>query len=345
MLDISIAISALSTNKVRGHQNPSNYTSQSSGTRRLSGGSNTVLNVGMNKEVCAIMKKMTMRPLFVLDTYRRFVEDYGEHVLGIPHSRYASVMEDFVLKYKVDTQQGHFLPHINQFSLSQMQALVDCYISFTPIPQDPSLQLLRAVEAVLGRFESVSARMEREHHGIPDLGTAVIVQSMVYGNLTALGSGSGTVCSRSPVTGEDSLYGHFMSKAEGEDTLLQGLREIDVHKELQRLQPAAYAALKTSVKTLEADMKDLALIDFTVENGELFLLRCDAADRTAAAAVKIAVDMATPASLSMSDDVEATAANRGTIGGVNIRRGGCLKALITRSEALVRAPGTSKSNI
>ncbi len=235
----------------------------------------TSLNIGFNKAAIDEAIRLTRRPLFVLDSVRRWYQDYGTHVLGIDVSRYVNLAEEFIKK--------HHVRNVIQLSQSEMQKLVDQYREITPTPEDARRQLYQCVEAILRKHESLGAAAYRSSRGVEDKGVAIVVESMVYGNLTSLSSGVGSVHSRDLTSGERVLSGTYHSRTSGPDVYSQsdedhpphavfGGTEISVFKELRKLQPAVFEELSHHVEVIERSFKAIVRVDFVVENGELYLM-------------------------------------------------------------------------
>lgn len=227
----------------------------------------TILNLGINADTAAALAAETGDPAFAADTQRRFLELYARIVLR------ATVPE---LGAEVTAE-------------AWQQAIVEA--SGSRVPDDPTAQLHHAVLAVFESWNARRARRYREAHGIPhDLGTAVTVQAMVFGNLDAR-SGTGVLFSRNPLTGEPTPYGEYLARAQGED-VVSGRHTPQPLDTLAAAQPAVHAKLLEAARTLEAAGGDVQDIEFTIQQGRLYLLQTRTAKRAPAAAVRFAVDMA-----------------------------------------------------
>jgi pyruvate,orthophosphate dikinase len=227
----------------------------------------TILNVGLNDESVKGLAHSTGNDEFARDCYRRLIQMFGETVDGIPHERFS--VEDAVEQareiYERETGSG--------------------------FPQDAREQLQRAITAVFDSWNSARAQVYRHTYGIPDdLGTAVNVVQMVFGN-KGEDSATGVCFTRDPSTGEQGVYGEYLLNAQGED-VVAGIRTPQPLAELREHLPEAYDELLETMGSLERHYRDMQDIEFTVEEGRLYLLQTRTAKRTAAAAIKCAVDMA-----------------------------------------------------
>jgi pyruvate, orthophosphate dikinase len=227
----------------------------------------TILNVGLNDE--AIQGDQH----FLLDSYRRLIQMYGEIVDGIDAHRFEDALDTSDLKKTIDAFKAIYQDETGR-----------------PFPQDAKEQLGRAVRAVFESWNTPRAKAYRRHNHIPDdLGTAVNVVQMVFGNKGEQ-SGTGVAFTRDPSTGESGLYGEFLADAQGED-VVAGIRTPEPVEAMKERLPAAFDELVETMRRLEEHYKDMQDIEFTVEDGKLYLLQTRSAKRTAAAALKAAVNM------------------------------------------------------
>jgi pyruvate, orthophosphate dikinase len=248
----------------------------------------TILNLGLNDDAVAGLARATGNERFANDSYRRLIQMYGEVVDEIDGHRFEQALTD--LKKARRASQDVDL------SGEDLATLIDTYKGIysdetgRDFPQDAREQLIRAVRAVFDSWESPRARVYRRTYDIPDeLGTAVNVVQMVFGN-KGEESGTGVAFTRDPSTGEQGLYGEFLANAQGED-VVAGIRTPQPLAAMEQQLPQAFAQLLETMRRLEGHYRDVQDIEFTVEDNELYLLQTRSAKRTAAAAVKIAVDM------------------------------------------------------
>jgi pyruvate, orthophosphate dikinase len=235
----------------------------------------TILNVGLNGEATEGLARRTGNERFARDSYRRLIQMYGEIVDDIDAHRF----EDALAKQKAD-----------------LPALIETYKGIyqeeagRPFPQDAREQLGRAVRAVFESWNTPRAQAYRRYNKIPDdLGTAVNVVQMVFGN-KGEESGTGVAFTRNPSTGKAGLYGEFLADAQGED-VVAGIRTPEHVEAMRERLPDAFDELVETIRRLEEHYKEMQDIEFTVEDGKLFLLQTRSAKRTAAAALRAAVDM------------------------------------------------------
>jgi len=243
----------------------------------------TILNLGLNDDsVNGLIEKTDER--FAYDSYRRFVNMFGEVVRGIDHSDFEEKMDEVKKKRNADKDVDLDAEGMKEVTEKYKELVGD-------IPDDPWEQLYEATKAVFGSWDNQRAINYRELEGLPhDMGTAVNVQTMVYGN-TGENSGSGVAFTRDPSTGENKIYGEFLQNAQGED-VVAGIRTPLHISDLKDLWPDIYKELKGVCDTLEEKYKDMQDLEFTVEDGELFILQTRTGKRTPNSAVKIAHDMA-----------------------------------------------------
>jgi pyruvate,orthophosphate dikinase len=227
----------------------------------------TILNVGLNDEAAAGGER------FVLDSYRRLIQMYGETVEGIDARRFEEALDEDELPATIKAFKAIYEDETGR-----------------PFPQDAREQLGRAVRAVFESWNTPRAQAYRRYNKVPDdLGTAVNVVQMVFGN-KGEASGTGVAFTRDPSTGEAGLYGEFLADAQGED-VVAGIRTPEPVGAMRERLPEAFDELVDTIRRLEEHYKEMQDIEFTVEDGKLFLLQTRSAKRTAAAALKAAVDM------------------------------------------------------
>ena len=249
----------------------------------------TVLNVGLNDESVRGLAQASGSRTFALDSYRRLLQMFGSVVLGVPKHAFEEAAAEVIAGLP---DGGPIQPSETGLSLT-IEAFKEVILKHTgsPFPQDPSVQLFMAVEAVFRSWRSDRAVFYRKLNSISDsMGTAVTVQAMVFGN-RGMDSGTGVGFTRNPSTGDPTIFGEYLPNAQGED-IVAGIRTPLSISELADTMPSVYFELLELTDQLERHYKDAQDFEFTVESGKLFLLQTRAAKRSGLAAVKIAVDMA-----------------------------------------------------
>ena len=271
----------------------------------------TVLNLGLNDVTVAALAAKTGDPRFAWDSYRRFQQMYGDVVMGISHDFFEDIIDDY--KFENALSLDADLEADDWQEISKKFAEMIEREAGKPFPQDPQEQLWGAIGAVCNSWNNQRATTYRRLHDIPDeWGTAVTIQSMVFGNLGDK-SATGVAFTRNPSTGEDALYGEYLMNAQGED-VVAGIRtplyltkaareaaqmdDLSLEEEL----PDVHGELVEIFKRLESHFKDMQDVEFTVQNGRVFILQARAGKRTVEAAIKIAVDMVAEG---MIDETEA----------------------------------------
>ncbi len=253
----------------------------------------TVLNLGLNDEIAEGLIALTGDERFTYDVYRRFVQMYGDVVMGLrPEGREIDPFEQLIDSKK----KARGVELDSDLSGDDLKELVGEFKAVIkrrlrqPFPEDPEEQLWGAIGAVFGSWQGQRAIRYRELEGIPhDWGTAVNIQSMVYGNMGD-DCATGVAFTRDPATGERKLYGEFLINAQGED-VVAGIRTPRPVIELKGIMPAAFRQFEKVCHKLERHYKDMQDLEFTIQKGELWMLQTRGGKRTAAAAIKIAVDM------------------------------------------------------
>jgi len=257
----------------------------------------TILNLGLNEAAVEALAEATQNPRFAWDCYRRFIQMYGDVVLGVQkrpeedHEPFEAVIEH----YKDEAYGNHDFPD-SQLTAEDLHELIFRFKALVKertghdFPEDPWDQLHGAVGAVFGSWMNDRAIVYRRKYGIPsEWGTAVNVQAMVFGN-TGDNSGSGVAFTRDPATGEKVFYGEFLINAQGED-VVAGVRTPEPVKDLKKHLPKAYAELDRIRKVLEGHFKDVQDFEFTIQEGKVFMLQTRNGKRTGVAAVRFAVEM------------------------------------------------------
>src|SRR5688500_16431316 len=260
----------------------------------------TILNLGLNDEAVRGQAKTTGNPRFAHDSYRRLIQMYGEVVDGVEGHRFEQALSD--LKTRRGAKQDVELSADDLAELIESYKRIYAEETGAGFPQDARDQLERAVRAVFDSWNSPRAQVYRRTYEIPDdIGTAVNVVQMVFGNKGET-SGTGVCFTRDPSTGESGLYGEFLQNAQGED-VVAGIRTPEPIERMGELLPESYAELRETIARLEEHYRDMQDIEFTVEDGKLFLLQTRTAKRTAAAALKAAVNMVDESLISKEEAV------------------------------------------
>ncbi|HHY39858.1 MAG TPA: pyruvate, phosphate dikinase [Syntrophaceticus sp.] len=248
----------------------------------------TVLNLGLNDETVKALAAATGNERFALDCYRRFIQMYSDIVLHVEFYRFENVLEKYKKKYRVQYDHELKPEHLKEI-IREYKDIVKEQTK-QDFPQDPNEQLRRAVIAVFESWNNPRAKVYRKVNKIPDdLGTAVNVQAMVFGNM-GNNCGTGVAFTRDPATGENVVFGEYLINAQGED-VVAGIRTPQPISKLKEEMPETYEQFINTCSLLEKHYKDMQDIEFTIENGKLYILQTRSGKRTAAAAVKVAVDM------------------------------------------------------
>ena len=271
-----------------GDENPLLVSVRSGARDSMPGMMDTVLNLGMNDKTVAALEKKSGNRRFAYDSYRRFINMFGNVVLEMEHHDF----ESKIAAMKERKGAGSDL----DLTADDLVELVDEYAALVEektgagFPQDPYEQLRLAIEAVFKSWNNDRAFTYRRLYRIPhDWGTAVNVQCMVYGNMGE-DCGTGVAFSRNPATGEDVLYGEILFNAQGED-VVAGIRTPEPIESLKAKMPECYTEFEGITEKLEAHYKDMQDMEFTIQNGRLFMLQTRNGKRTAAAAVRIAIQL------------------------------------------------------
>ncbi|MGP8054967.1 MAG: pyruvate, phosphate dikinase [Limisphaerales bacterium] len=256
----------------------------------------TILNLGLNDATVLALVKATKNERFAWDCYRRFIQMYGDVVMGVQKTKDEDHEPFEVVIHKLKHDRHHADIEDTKMTVKDLQELVKRFKSLikertgSEFPQDPWKQLWGATGAVFGSWMNDRAIVYRRKYGIPaEWGTAVNVQAMVYGN-TGDKSGSGVAFTRDPATGEKVFYGEFLINAQGED-VVAGVRTPDPVAKLKAVLPGAFAELEQVRKTLESHFKDVQDFEFTIQDGKLFMLQTRNGKRTGLAAVRFAIEM------------------------------------------------------
>jgi len=258
----------------------------------------TILNLGLNDRTVEVLAAGTGNRVFALDCYRRFLQMYGDVVMKVEHDHFEAILEEVISEFKVKKSQD--LPVEAWEKVIKRGKAVILKETGRSFPQDPFEQLLNSIEAVFASWNNQRAIVYRRLNQIPgDLGTAVNVQAMVFGNLGE-DSGTGVAFTRNPSTGEKKLYGEYLFNAQGED-VVAGIRTPLPIAALNDSMPAIYREFNEICEKLEQHYRDMQDIEFTIEQGKLYILQTRTGKRTSAAAVKIAVDQVSEGICSRED--------------------------------------------
>ena len=269
-------------------ENPLLVSVRSGARASMPGMMDTILNLGLNDEVVEGLAKFTNNPRFAYDSYRRFIQMFSDVVMELSKKRFEEIIDQLKDEkgVKLDTE----------LDTNDMKELVVRFKAFykeekgEDFPTDPKVQLMEAVKAVFRSWDNPRANVYRRMNEIPyDWGTAVNVQAMVFGN-SGDNSGTGVAFTRNPATGERKLFGEYLINAQGED-VVAGVRTPSPIAHLEEQMPDVYAQFAEIADRLEKHYKDMQDMEFTIENGKLYMLQTRNGKRTAAAALKIAVDL------------------------------------------------------
>jgi pyruvate, orthophosphate dikinase len=249
---------------------------------------NTILNLGLNDETTEALARLTNNPRFAYDSYRRFIQMFGEVALDIPMEKFDHIFDTRKNKAKVKSD--------TDLSADDLKAIIVDYKKLVeketkkPFPQDAHEQLAMSRDAVFRSWWNPKASYYRRMEKIPDeIGTAANVQAMVYGNLGET-SATGVGFTRDPATGENTFYGEFLVNAQGED-VVAGIRTPEPITDLEKLMPEAYKQLREITSNLEKHYRDMQDFEFTIEDNKLYMLQTRNGKRTGPAAVRVAVEM------------------------------------------------------
>jgi len=269
-------------------KNPLLVSVRSGARASMPGMMDTVLNLGLNDEVAKGFSEVTNNPRFVYDSYRRFIQMFADVVMGFPKSSFERLFDKIKEEKNVE--------YDTELTADDLKEVIEIYKgeyrkhANADFPQDPKEQLIEAVKAVFRSWNNDRAITYRRLNDIPgEWGTAVNVQEMVYGNKGET-SGTGVAFTRNPATGENKLYGEYLMNAQGED-VVAGIRTPKSIETLKEVMPECYEEFKKICKILEDHYRDMQDMEFTIEDGKLFMLQTRNGKRTAKAALKIAVDL------------------------------------------------------
>ena len=275
-------------------ENPLLLSVRSGARESMPGMMDTILNLGINDQVVEALAAKTGNSKFAWDSYRRFLQMYGDVVMGVVaedgehHDPYEVILDKAKAKAKVDDDSG-----LEEADLREVVAAFKALIkkrSGQDFPEDPMTQLYGAVNAVFNSWQNDRAKVYRQKYGIPaSWGTAVNVQAMVFGN-TGKASGTGVAFTRNPATGENKFYGEYLIDAQGED-VVAGVRTPKQVAQMAKDLPKSHKELLKVRTILEKHFRDVQDVEFTIEAGKLWMLQTRNGKRTGFAAVNIAIDM------------------------------------------------------
>ena len=282
-----------------------------SGSRAsMPGMMDTILNLGLNDRTVEGLAELTGDPRFAFDSYRRFIQMYGDVVLGVDHGAFEDILENFknLNGFAADTDLDE---EAWREIIADYKAAIEREYG-APFPQDTSEQLWGAIAAVFDSWHNPRAETYRRLHDIPDdWGTAVTVQAMVFGNLGD-NSATGVAFTRNPSTGEREIFGEYLPNAQGED-VVAGIRTPQPltrknagtapEASLELAMPEAFAELKQIFDRLEHHYRDMQDVEFTVQLGKLWILQTRAGKRTTDAALRIAIDLASEGLISREEAI------------------------------------------
>ena len=280
--------------------NPLLVSVRSGARASMPGMMDTILNLGLNDTVVEGLAAFTENPRFAYDSYRRFIQMFSDVVMELPKSAF----EDMIDAKK--KEKG--VIHDTELTADDLKDLVAQFKAFyhkqkgEPFPNEPRTQLLEAIKAVFRSWDNPRANVYRRMNEIPySWGTAVNVQAMVFGNAGNT-SGTGVAFTRDPATGEKKLFGEYLMNAQGED-VVAGIRTPEPISHLKDTMPEIYEQFSTIAQTLEDHYADMQDMEFTIEHGKLYMLQTRNGKRTAAAALKIAVDLVDEGKITEKDAV------------------------------------------
>ena len=279
---------ALVGKKFGDKENPLLVSVRSGARASMPGMMDTILNLGINDDVAATLAAKSGNVRWAYDSYRRFIMMFSDVAMGYDRLKFEAIMDELKEKRGVANDAG--------LTAEDMQEMVERFkvlykeLAGEEFPTDPKVQLMAAVRAVFGSWMNERAIAYRRMNDIPSSwGTAVNVQMMVFGNMGD-DCGTGVAFSRDPATGENKLYGEFLMNAQGED-VVAGIRTPQTIDQLHETNAAAYDQFAAVAKNLEKHYKDMQDMEFTIEQGKLYMLQTRNGKRTAQAALKVAVDM------------------------------------------------------
>lgn len=281
-------------------ENPLLVSVRSGARASMPGMMDTVLNLGLNDEVAEGFAQKSGNPRFIYDSYRRFIQMFADVVKGYPKSSFERLLDKIKVEkgvtYDTELTAEDMIEVTNKFKIVYKE------LSNVDFPQNPKEQLMEAVGAVFRSWNNERANIYRRMNDIPySWGTAVNVQEMVYGN-RGDNCGTGVAFTRNPATGENKLYGEYLINAQGED-VVAGIRTPESIETLATVMPEVYQEFDRVAHILEDHYRDMQDMEFTIENGKLYMLQTRNGKRTASAAIKIAVDLVNEGKISKDEAI------------------------------------------
>ena len=281
-------------------ENPYLVSVRSGARASMPGMMDTILNLGLNDVAVQGLAKLTQNERFAYDSYRRFIQMFSDVVMEVEKRKFEDILdaikEEKGAKFDTDLTADDLKEVVVRFKALYKQEKGEDF------PQDPRQQLLESVKAVFRSWDNPRAIVYRRMNDIPgDWGTAVNVQTMVFGNM-GNDSGTGVAFTRNPATGEKKLYGEFLMNAQGED-VVAGIRTPQPIQQLADTNPAVYEQFAGIAQKLEDHYRDMQDMEFTIERGKLYMLQTRNGKRTAAAAIKVAVDLVAEGTISKEEAI------------------------------------------
>ncbi len=281
-------------------ENPLLVSVRSGARASMPGMMDTVLNLGLNDEVAEGFARVSGNPRFIYDSYRRFIQMFADVVKGYPKASFERLLDK--IKEEKGASYDTDLTAEDMMEVTEKFKVVYKELAGVDFPQDPRAQLMEAVGAVFRSWNNERANIYRRMNDIPySWGTAVNVQEMVYGN-RGDNCGTGVAFTRNPATGENKLYGEYLINAQGED-VVAGIRTPESIETLATAMPEVYKEFDRVAHILENHYKDMQDMEFTIENGKLYMLQTRNGKRTAAAAIKVAVDLVSEGMISKEEAI------------------------------------------
>ena len=304
-IEKEIYLFAMRCGKTLGGEKPLSI--RSGARSSMPGMMDTILNLGLNDEVVKVLEKNTNNRRFAYDSYRRFIQMYSDVVMGYSKKDFERVIDEY--KSKKGVKFDIELDADDMVSITERFKGIYKELSGEDFPSNPKEQIMNAIKAVFRSWMNERAIVYRKMNDIPDSwGTAVNVQEMVYGNMGE-NSGTGVAFTRSPITGEDVLYGDYLINAQGED-VVAGVRTPNDISTLKEVMPNIYNEFLDISKRLEKHYRDMQDMEFTIENGKLYILQTRSGKRTGMSAIRIATSLVNEGMISKEEAIMRVDANQ-----------------------------------